>query len=115
MLTYAQYGAVVNAANPVRLPNPSAPAGGVSVIVSREGGHDKPAPDGLEHYLPYQTSVVRSAGSEETVIYATRKTMSWNSMDLKRNWRNRNRNRRDNQARKGWYDWIKFGAQIVEK
>jgi hypothetical protein len=82
------------------------------MIVSREGGHNRPAPDGLEHYLPYQTSVVKSTGSEEVIIYANRKTTSGNNMDLMRYWRNRTRR---NRAQKGWYDWIKFGAQLVEK
>lgn len=111
MLTYAQYGAVVNAADPAGSPDPSSPASGISVIVSREGGHNRPAPDDLEHYLPYQTSVVKSAGSGETMIYATRTTTAGNNMDLMRNWRNRNRR---NRAQKGWFDWIKFGAQMVE-
>jgi predicted amidohydrolase len=111
-LTCARYGAVVNAADPDGLPNPSSSASGASMIVSREGGHNKPAPDGIEHYLPYQTSVVKSAGSEETILYATRKTAAINNVDLMRNWRNKNRQRREE---KGWYDWIKFGAQMVEK
>jgi predicted amidohydrolase len=44
MLRYAKYGAVVNAADPGHLPNPSSPAHGASMIVSREGGHEQPAP-----------------------------------------------------------------------
>ncbi|UCC99773.1 MAG: hypothetical protein JSW66_07785, partial [Phycisphaerales bacterium] len=85
-------------------------AGGMSMIVSREGGHNKPSPKGLEHYLPYQTSVVSSAGSDETMLVATRRTPAKNDMDLNRYWRNRNRK---NRAQKGWYDWIKYGAILI--
>ena len=72
---------------------PSAPADGRSMIVSREGGHNQPAPKGVEYYLPYQTSVVKSAGAGPTMIVATRKTVTANNMDLARFWRNRNRRR----------------------
>jgi len=111
MLMYAKYGAIVNAARPSGLSNPSALASGTSMIVSREGGHNKPAPSGLEYYLPYQTSIVKSAGSAETMIYATRKTMIRNDMDLTKSWRNRNRK---NRAESGWYEWIKMGAQLIQ-
>ena len=112
MLMYAKYGALVNAANASRLPNASASAGGMSMIVSREGGHDRPAPSGLEYYLPYQTSIVKSAGPAETMIVATRKTTARNDLDLTKNWRNRNRKAR---AQDGWYEWIKKGASLIEK
>jgi len=111
MLRYAKYGAVVNAAAPTDMPNPSVPASGMSMIVSREGGHNKSAPGGLEYYLPYQTSVIKSAGSAETMIVATRKTSPRNDMDLIRNWRNRSRK---NRAQSGWYDWMKKGAWLIE-
>jgi len=110
-LTYAKYGVVVNAADPSGLANPSAPAGGRSMIVSREGGHNKPAPQGLEYYLPYQTSIITSASRQETILYATRKTPGRNDMDLATSWRNRNRRAR---AQSGWYDWITTGATLVE-
>jgi predicted amidohydrolase len=111
MLMYAEYGAVVNAADTSGLSNPSAPAGGLSMIVSREGGHNKPAPHGLEYYLPYQTSIVKSAGSGEAMILATRKTSVRNDMDLTAYWRNRNRK---NRVQSGWYDWIKKGTLLIE-
>jgi predicted amidohydrolase len=111
MLMYAKYGAVVNAAAPADMPNPSVSAGGTSMIVSREGGHNKPAPSGLEYYLPYQTSVVKSAGSAEMMILATRKTHPRKDMDLISNWRNRNRKSR---AQSGWYDWMKKGMWLIE-
>ncbi|MFH1717981.1 MAG: nitrilase-related carbon-nitrogen hydrolase [Planctomycetota bacterium] len=110
-LMYAKYGAVVNAARPSGLSNPSSPASGVSMIVSREGGHNKPCPAGIKYYLPYQTSIAESAGAEETIIYATRKTAAKNDMDLDRYWRNRNRKRR---AQNGWYEWIKMGAWLIQ-
>ena len=47
---------------------------GGSLIVSREGGHNQPAPPGLECYLPYQISVVKSAGSQPDLIVVTRNT-----------------------------------------
>jgi predicted amidohydrolase len=97
-LSYAQFGAAVN-------------AGGGSLIASREGGHNKPAPKGLEHYLPYQTSVVHSAGKQETILYATRRTSAFNKQDLNRYWRNRTRKRR---ADAGWYEWINAGARMIE-
>lgn len=99
MLMYAKYGAVVN-------------AGGMSMIVSREGGHNKPAPKGVEYYLPYQTSIARSAGSAETILIATGKTTARNDMDLIAYWRNRNRRTR---AQSRWYDWLKMGASLIEK
>jgi predicted amidohydrolase len=105
MLMYAKYGAVVNAAS-----GPESPSGGISMIVSREGGHNRPAPTGVEYYLPYQTSVVRSAGSAETMIVATRRTQRSNDTDLGRYWRNRNRRRR---PQSGWYDWMKLGALLI--
>ncbi len=110
-LMYAKYGTVVNAANPSGLSNPSSPASGISMIVSREGGHNKPCPAGIKYYLPYQTSVVESAGAAETMIYATRKTAAKNDMDLDRYWRNRDRKRR---AEKGWFEWIKLGALLIQ-
>lgn len=111
MLMYAKYGAVVNAADASGLSNPSSYAGGTSMIVSREGGHNKPAPSGLEYYLPYQTSIAKSAGSSETMIFTTRKTSTRNDMDLNKYWRNRNRR---NRAQSGWYDWIKKGTLLIE-
>ncbi len=105
MLMYAKYGAVVNAAS-----GPDSPSGGISMIVSREGGHNKPAPPGVEYYLPYQTSVVQRVGSSETMIIATRRTQRSNDMDLARYWRNRNRR---NRPQSGWYDWIKLGASLI--
>jgi predicted amidohydrolase len=110
MLRYARYGAVVNAADPSGLLNPSLPANGISMIVSREGGHNRPAPKGTEYYLPYQTSIVRNAGALETIIYATRKTRRRNDLDLKLHFRNRNRKSRVQQ---GWYDWIIKGAGLI--
>jgi len=112
MLMYAKYGAVVNAANASGLSNPSSSAGGMSMIVSREGGHNKPAPNGLEYYLPYQTSIVKSASSAEILIIATRKTSTRNDMDLFAHWRNRNRR---NRTQNGWYEWIKKGTLLIEK
>ena len=111
MLMYAKYGAIVNAADPSGLSNPSALASGTSMIVSREGGHNQPCPAGIKYYLPYQTSIAESAGPEETMIYATRKTTAKNDMDLVSYWRNRNRKRR---VQSGWYEWIKMGAQLIQ-
>ena len=82
------------------------------MIVSREGGHNKSAPSGLEYYLPYQTSIVKSAGSAEIMIIATRKTFTRNDMDLIAYWRNRNRR---NRTQNGWYEWIKKGTLLIEK
>ena len=86
-------------------------ASGISMIVSREGGHNQPAPKGIEYYLPYQTSVVKSAGAEPTLIVATRRTSTANNMDLTRLWRNRNRRQGGQPAR---YDWIKYGAMLSD-
>lgn len=112
MLMYAKYGAVVNATDASSLSNPSSSAGGMSMIVSREGGHNKSAPSGLEYYLPYQTSIARSAGSAETMVFATRKTSTRNDMDLIAYWRNRNRR---NRAQSGWYEWIQKGTLLIYK
>jgi len=103
MLRYAKYGAVVNAANPSGLPNPSSPAHGVSMIVSRQGGHEQASPVGIEYYLPYQTSVVKSTDGAETMICATRR----NDLDLDRHHRNRSR---ESRPQRGWLDWITIGA-----
>jgi predicted amidohydrolase len=111
MLMYAKHGAVVNAADPSGLSNPGSHAGGTSMIVSREGGHNKAAPSGLEYYLPYQTSIVKSADTAETMILAARKTSARNNMDLISYWRNRNRR---NRAQNGWYEWIKQGTLLIE-
>ncbi|MHC4580308.1 MAG: nitrilase-related carbon-nitrogen hydrolase, partial [Planctomycetota bacterium] len=110
ILRYAKYGAVVNAADPSDLPNPSSAASGASMIVSREGGHEQPAPAGVEYYLPYQTSIVKSAAAAETIVYAARRTSRRNDLDLDRHFRNRNRKSRPQQ---GWYDWITFGAALT--
>jgi predicted amidohydrolase len=110
MLRYAKYGAVVNAADPSVLLNPSSPAHGMSMIVSREGGHEQASPAGLEYYLPYQTSIVKSAGTAETMIYASRKTTRRNDLDLHRHHRNRNRKSR---LQRGWYDWIAKGTELI--
>ena len=110
MLMYAKFGAVVNAARPSGLSNPSALASGTSMIVGREGGHNQPSPVAIKYYLTYQTSVAESAGPQETLIYVTRKTTANNDMDLTRYWRNRNRKRR---VQSDWYDWIKMGAHMI--
>jgi hypothetical protein len=110
MLRYARYGAVVNAADPSELPKPSSPANGLSMIVSREGGHEQASPAGIEYYLPYQTSVVKSAGSGETMIFATRRTARRNDLDLDRHHRNRSRKSR---PQRGWFDWIAAGAALT--
>ncbi|MHC4398482.1 MAG: carbon-nitrogen hydrolase family protein [Planctomycetota bacterium] len=109
MLRYAKVGLVVNAADPSGRANPSGPAGGMSMIVSREGGHNQPAPEGVEYYLPYQTSIAKSAGPSEKMIRATRTTSRANNLDLHRHWRNRNRKGR---AQQGWHDWIRKGASL---
>jgi hypothetical protein len=80
------------------------------MIVSREGGHNKASPRGLEYYLPYQTSIVTSADGTDTIIFATRKTAPVNDMDLERYWRNKNRKTR---AHHGWYEWIKHGSTLI--
>ncbi len=110
MLRYARYGAVINAADPGKLPTPSSPANGSSMIVSRQGGHDQASPTGIEYYLPYQTSIVESAGTEETMIFATRKTAQRNDLDLDRHHRNRSRRSR---PQSGWVDWIAAGAALT--
>jgi len=110
-LRYARYGAVVNAADPSSLPDPSSPAHGKSMIVSREGGHNRPPPEGIEYYLPYQTSIVKSAGAGELLISAIRETGGRNNLDLRLHWRNRERASR---TQKGWQDWIRRGTQIIE-
>lgn len=112
MLRYAKYGAVINAADPSELPNPSSPASGGSMIVGREGGHEKPAPAGIEYYLPYQTSIVNSAGADEAMIFATRRTAARNNLDLGRHYRNRNRKSR---SQRGWFDWIATGTALVSR
>lgn len=112
MLMYAKYGAVVNAAVPTGTTISERSSGGMSMIVSREGGHNKPAPPGLEYYLPYQTSIVKSAGSTETMIVAARRTSARNDLDLTGNWRNRYRKSR---AQTGWYEWIKRGALLTNE
>ena len=109
-LRYAGYGATVNAADPSGLQQPSGEASGVSMIVSREGGHNQSAPKGIEYYLPYQTSVVESSGRGPTMIVATRKTRSTNNMDLRRFWRNRNRRQGGLPER---YDWMSIGAALI--
>ena len=109
-LCYARYGAIVNAADPSGLEHPSEPASGISMIVSREGGHNQPAPKGIEYYLPYQTSVVKSAGTGPAMIIATRRTSTANNMDLDRYWRNRNRRKGGQPAR---YEWISNGAALI--
>jgi len=55
---------------------------------------------------------MKSAGSTETMIVATRKTSARNDMDLIKYWRNRNRRDR---AQSGWYEWIKKGTSLIEK
>jgi predicted amidohydrolase len=110
MLRYATYGAVVNAADPSGMPDPSAPAAGGSLIVSREGGHNQAAPADVEHYLPYQTSIIKGARTGEAMLCATREAPPTNSMDLDRHWRNRNRRRR---KQTGWHDWMASGARLI--
>ena len=110
-LKYASYGTVVNAANRSKSSlNEDALYGG-SMIVSREGGHNKPAPEGLEDYLPYQTSVAKSAGTEEEVLFATRKVSYVYPRGIIHSYRMGNRQKRD-QA--GWDDWINLGLQLIE-
>jgi len=104
------YGVTVNAADPTGLQQPSGPAGEISMIVSREGGHNQSAPKRVECYLPYQTSIVESAGKGPTMIVATRRTCSTNDMDLRRFWRNQDRRQGGLPER---YDWISIGAALI--
>jgi hypothetical protein len=62
--------------------------------------------------MPYQTSIVKSAGWTETMICATRKTSTRNDMDITGYRRNQNRR---NRAQTGWYEWMKRGALLIEK
>jgi predicted amidohydrolase len=110
-LSYAMFGAAVNAGDPSGLKDPSAPASGGSLITSREGGHAQAAPEGLEYYLPYQTSVVTSASGGEAMISAARGTPRNSAFDLNRNGRNGNRKRR---AQPGWHEWIRQGAALID-
>jgi len=80
------------------------------MIVNREDGHNQPTPKGIEYYLPYQTSIVKSAGAEPAMIVATRRTSNANNMDLTRFWRNRNRRQGGQPAR---FDWISNGAALI--
>jgi len=81
------------------------------MIVSREGGHNLPAPAGLEYYLPYETSIVTSASTRESVLYATRK-LSWDYPEgILHSWRIRTRKKREQQ---GWNDWITKGLHLIE-
>jgi hypothetical protein len=46
------------------------------------------------------------------MLFATRKTLAGNDMDLNKSWRNRNRKSR---AESGWYEWMKKGVWLIEK
>jgi len=46
------------------------------------------------------------------MLFATRKTLARNDMDLNNYWRNRNRK---NRAESLWYEWIKKGVWLIEK
>ena len=101
-LSYAQCGAVSNAAEPY--------GSGRSLIVSRLGGHNQAAPAGMEYYLPYQTSVIASAPAGESLTIATRRVSAKNPLDWDSHYRNRNRRFRK-QA--GWDEWIKQGMWLI--
>lgn len=109
-LRYAQFGAVVNAADPTGLTDASGPASGDSMIVCREGGHNRPSPSDVEYYLPYQTSIVCSSSADPATITASRKVRTYNTRDLDHHWRNKNREQGSNPARK---DWIVGGATLI--
>ena len=68
-------------------------------------------PEDMCLYLPYQTSIVKSAGAELATIIATRRTSTANNMDLTRFWRNRNRRQ---GGLSGRYDWISNGAALID-
>jgi predicted amidohydrolase len=110
MLRYARFGAAANAAHSCE-PGPVATGkGGGSMIVSREGGHGKPMPKGLEHYLPYHTSIVASVGPGEALIFATRETSADNDCE---HWRNTSYRMR--RVQQGWWDWINMGMRLVDQ
>lgn len=109
-LSYAQFGAVANAAEPIVGDAADSLAGGGSLIVSREGGHNRPAPAGLEYYLPYQTSVVASGPTGESLLIATRRLAAKNPWDWDSHYRNRNRRFR---RQSGWDEWIKHGMWLI--
>jgi predicted amidohydrolase len=111
MLQYANFGAFVNASGSYALPDPGYSAGGNSMIVSREGGHNIPAPEDIEYYLPYATSIVESAGSDEVVLYARRKIENNYPGNLIHSWRFTHRKNRE-QA--GWDDWMNLGGQLID-
>ncbi|MBN1673700.1 MAG: carbon-nitrogen hydrolase family protein [Kiritimatiellae bacterium] len=101
MVSFGTYSAVVNAADPSGLSNPSGPANGGSMICEHyAGGHHKPDPGDVELYLPYHANVILSAGSGDQLIAATRKTRSRNTY-LKR-------------RRPAWRDWFVTGMRAIE-
>lgn len=100
-LSYAQVGAVANVAGPG--------GGGESMIVSRVGGHNQPAPADLEYYLPYQTSVIASGKTGESLLFATRQVAAKNPLD----WDTHGRNRSRRYRKQGWDEWIKQGMRLV--
>jgi hypothetical protein len=55
--------------------------------------------------------VVCRATTVETILYATRRTSAFNIQDLNRHWRNRQRKSR---TERGWHEWIKAGAWLID-
>ena len=106
-LSYAQLGAVANAVR--EDVEHESIVGGGSLIVSRVGGHNQPAPDGVEYYLPYQTSILKSASTEESLLAVTQRMEAQNPLGAI-HYRNRNRRYRKQQ---GWDHWIRQGTRLI--
>ncbi len=93
-------GVSVNAAGPE--------ASGGSLLLRRVGGHGQPNPGGVETYLPYHISVVKTGGKDAEILYFTAKTGSVNEWQA-----SKNRTRRNGRGHDNWWHWLGQGVRAI--
>ncbi|MDP6037907.1 MAG: nitrilase-related carbon-nitrogen hydrolase, partial [Candidatus Latescibacteria bacterium] len=81
-------------------------ASGGSLLLRRVGGHGQPNPGNVETYLPYHTSVVKTAGKGEEIMYFTVETRSKNDWQA-------SKNRTRKNGRSNWWHWLCQGVQAI--
>ena len=85
-----------------------AEASGGSLLLRRMGGHGQARPGDVETYLPYHTSVVKTAGKDAEILYLTAKTGSKNEWQA-----SKNRMRKSGRGHENWWRWFGQGVQAI--
>ena len=83
-------------------------ASGGSLLLRRVGGHGQPIPEDVETYLPYHTSVVKTGGNREEVLFFRAETGAVNEWQA-----SKNRTRKNGRGHDNWWHWVGQGVQAI--